>query len=188
MQNHIVAGGGGRHRFQQQRIFRAGGYTGTAAVTVLITDFRRCQSVDSGSKSDRLLAADIGTGLTNDTLFSETAILHSQAQLPDRLDFAIEDRLGAGAHTFAAKSAFATMKVDLRISTGPTDDDALRASADASVARGASVSELRLTDCSGRPDRTRGHRGSPAEQVSPGVVHRLIHVRSGAGRPKNKLK
>lgn len=106
-----------------------------------------------------LLVADIGTGLANYAALRETAILYSQAQLPERLGVAIEDRLRAGAHALAAKSTLATVKIDLRKAAGSADDDALRAGADAPVTRSATVSELGLTNRSRRSDRTRGHRG-----------------------------
>ena len=74
-----------------------------------------------------LLVANIGTGLANYAALREAAVCYSQAQLPGWLDLAIEDRLRAGAHTRITKSAFTTPEIDLWISAGTIDNDALGA-------------------------------------------------------------
>jgi len=76
---------------------------------------------------NRLLVADIGTGLANYAALRETAVRHSQAQLPGWLDLFAEDWLRAGAHTLKTKGAFTTPKIDLRISAGAIDNNALGA-------------------------------------------------------------
>jgi len=137
-------------------MFRAGRYTGAAAVTVLLLDLWDCHVPNSRTKLDGGLITNVTAGLTHDAFSRQTVVCDMQLQLPGRFCAGDEDGLGTRAGAVTAKRALAAPKIDFGIAGCTADDNAFGAGPDALVACGTTLYELRLVD---RPRRTYRRRG-----------------------------
>ena len=112
--------------FQFQRIFRAGRYTGAAAVTVRLLDLWYRDVANARTKLNGGLITNVTAGLADNALGRQTVVFDVQIQLPGRFCSDDKDRLGTRACTVTAKGALAAPKINFRESGCTADDDALR--------------------------------------------------------------
>ena len=170
----------GRH--QQQRVFRAGRYASAATVAILLLNFGYRHVADARAKTDRLLIADIATGLANDAFFRKALVLHLQIQSPERLSVSAKDWFGAGVNALTAKRALAASEINFGVPGGTVYDDAFRAGVDAFTTGCAAFDEFQFVDRPGRTYRRRGRYGHSSEQIASADVNLTGHDRSGSRR------
>ena len=124
------------------RVDRAGRDTGTAAGTLFSFNFRDWAATQAWREANGAGRAEVFAGATFDAACGQTAWPNQRFIRPSRLSISPNQgvRLASG-DAVAAKSAFATFKINRRKAAITADDNLLRAGTCAVVTAGAGISE-----------------------------------------------
>jgi len=109
----------------------------------------------SWTKTNRLLIANIATGLADHPARCQALIIDLESQVPNGVFIDVEEGLGAGGGTFSAERALSTPEIDLRVSHRAINDDAFWTGFNSLAAGSTAIQEIGLVNRPGRAHRCR---------------------------------